>query len=708
MKSKTSYSKKLWSGRLVRHNLRLYGLLSLLFTIFLWLVHPVRMLLDHERMLGMQEVGALYTEGMRILSFPNPVDGLLAFVVPVVMGLVLLRYLQEPSATAVYHSFPLGRSQILGSQILSGAVLFLGPLLLNALVMGGLVLWEGNGAWTEAIRWFAGYGTTGMMVFGFALMLGMALGSTLVQGVLVYVFLFLPVGLVLGVANILELLLHGYPYGESDVMKWTRISPVMALENMARDGNGWDRTMVQFLAYILLFFGMAFLLYRKRKLERNTDYLCFDSFKTGFVFLMTFLGMTLAGVYFKEMMYTRTSTHVGMAVGAVLAYAASQMIAQKSVFIHRTWKGMAVYGLAMTLTLTAISLDVGGYSRRIPNLGQVRSIQLTQQLLDTEGQLRSYGNWGSHYDPETGMPLPEGFNPILAIQEGNGAAGLKTYIAQEQEAYVTPEALQAIWELHFSRMSEADPVERGSRVVLEYRLENGGTLRRGYSFEYDAKVPELGRLFETLEYKRKNNPVLFLASQGLSKAVVNSPLGEPIGIRGQEAIGVLLDGIREDVLEETYESRWEEGGPFYFVDFYYPYTDLQGKTLESYVNVPVYSGYGRTREALDALGLLDRVVPTPGNVRSLAVLDRMGEDPYLEKMRSMEMPEAYEGLRKVEDKEKLALLLPQLQSNYRYTLAGDYYQVQVKALNAVGEEGLRTFYLRKEKLPRELLAEVND
>jgi ABC-2 type transport system permease protein len=146
----------------------------------------------------------------------NSGDGMqniILLAVPVLAGVVLLRFIQRQGSSDLYHSLPLRREHLLTAHLISGLILLLVPIWLTAGVTALLntsvelpFIFHINdiGSWALVVSVLT------IFLFAFTVFVGICVGQSLLQSVVVYALLLLPFFLYSMISRFLGHNLYGY------------------------------------------------------------------------------------------------------------------------------------------------------------------------------------------------------------------------------------------------------------------------------------------------------------------------------------------------------------------------------------------------------------------------------------------------------------------------------------------------------------------
>ena len=204
MQSKMSLINK----ELLVYIFRSSGWISLLFLLGLLFSLPLEVL-----MTVLDERGQFYEIENNLLSIHADIQYALLLVIPVLLAVFLFRFLQVKQLSDFIHSLPLSRKQIYAHHVVAGIIYLLLPILLTAFTL--LILhWSMDVSQiytlTDIGVWLGTIIVLALLIFSASVFIGMITGLSALQAILTYIFLLLPVGLLVLFAENIKFLLFGF------------------------------------------------------------------------------------------------------------------------------------------------------------------------------------------------------------------------------------------------------------------------------------------------------------------------------------------------------------------------------------------------------------------------------------------------------------------------------------------------------------------
>ncbi|ALA40961.1 DUF6449 domain-containing protein [Paenibacillus sp. FSL M7-0802] len=469
------------SGGVIRQCLRQHGWIGLLYLVGLLFT----VLLPLFMSIGDEQPRVVLKSLFDNTSSGNELQKLILTTVPVLAGVMLLRFVQRQGPSDLYHSLPLRREHLLTAHLISGLILLLVPVWLTA----GVTAWVNTSVELPYIFHIHDIGSWALVVsvltiffFTFTVFVGICVGQSLLQTVVVYVLLLLPQFLFMMMGRFLERNLYGYVRVQETIVQYINGSEFRSNNNIWENLSPFVRIMdnlpnrafsyMELLAYIgisLLFVALSYGLYRKRLVEKATQAMAFSFFQPLFKAGVILCAMLVLGDYFYNAGTRGANWSIfGYALGAVLGYIVVEMVVRKTwqIVRVRALVEMVVYGVIMGLVLYIPISGWLGYEGRIPTAHSVEKVYVGQE-----------------------EPL-------------GGNAEKEAYYSQDR-AYIAS-VLNLHRELVRAHAAGEKTLSKNlavERAVIIYRLDDGSTMTRRYTFPEKPFRTELTKVMEAEPYK---------------------------------------------------------------------------------------------------------------------------------------------------------------------------------------------------------------
>lgn len=555
MKLQTSFFNRAWFVS----NIRRHGVFSILFFIISAAISNVGIMANTVRRYSESSYSII--EEM----FSTPWDIAMLVIVPVLFALVLFRFLMEEKALSTIHAMPISRNSLYATQWITFEVLFGLPVLVNGIIAAMILASKGypiNEVSVYVASSILLQILGGSMVFGFTVLIGVIVGSSVLQAAIAYIIMGAPFIIVELSRVLLVWLLSGFPKGSSVFAPHYYLTPYYSLVTMFRhDGDEPMRYLISLavvIVYFLSTFGISWLLYIRRDLERHTDLIVFDRAKTVLSVLLTVIvTLSMSSLIGAMMNEEKGGIYIGIVLGSLIGFVVTKMIAAKTIAILGYWRqGIAVIA-SFILVILIVDLDLAGYEGRIPNAENVDSV-----LYLEHSWLRDFSD--------------KSIEEALNTDRMTGAV-----LAEER-------SISEVRSLH-EHMIEGDAINYGNykAITLVYYLKDGSKVHRVYNMTMDHAW--IGAVHELPEFKenyleRFENKLL---DPMLKDVKIQTAGGKSYLVKKSDLPG-LLQAYRSDVMQKSYLEEYR-GDNFGVIEVGVPQKDRHGNIDDGFVSYGYYN-----------------------------------------------------------------------------------------------------------------------
>lgn len=579
-------NRSFFNRGMFRQNLRQHGWISILYLLALIFVLPIQLILtvNWEGRLGREQLDNLFV-------VQDALQALILVVFPVITGVFITRYLQSRAAADLYHSLPLRRSQMLTNQLLCGGLIVLVPVCLTT---GILILMTGNEQlaylFESADVWY--WGITASMVslflLSFTIFVGMCVGQSIFQTVVVSILLLLPALWV----ELIELYLRKFIFGYPDVsllgMKSERLSPLVTVFSAYYLPLTWIDLLI-YIGLCVIFVALSFLLYKRRHIEKASQAVVFTYFHPVFKAGVVLCAMMVVGFYFSEQSRGSLSwTLFGYVLGAVIGYIAAEMMLRKSwqIWGRKMLVESAVYTAVIGLLLYIPVSPWTGYESRIPAASTVDGV--------------FFGEYLHPYN-----------------QDGNDNKDIP-YVQNEE---YTAAVLSLHREIVTSRPDERRITGRESRpVVISYHLKNGKTMLRAYTVPEQQLREQLKTVMEMPAYKQERYRLQQLEALP-DRVTIESPdsYNKYTVVTGKDEIDELMQVLTEEYQAMDYEVMSDSIRPRANIDLLWQSQDKQ-EVDQNRITLQWKPSFSKLSAWMEERGFAQEVALQPKDIRSIEIV----------------------------------------------------------------------------------------
>lgn len=527
MPSKTSLIKK----QIILHDVRQVGWLSVLYFLALLLILPIQIIIQYSDLPNRE-----YMEKGDLFLYIPDAQWLLSITVPVLLGILLLRYLHKKQVSDFIHSMPVKRASLYHHHLIVGMIMLFIPIILNALILLALQAFSGIGDYFNAMHVLS---WLGIMLFLNTFMLlatvftGMITGMFSMHFVLTYILVLLPAGLALLLIANMSILFVGFPmnyYADMAIFKFSPVSYFFV--NFTPDPElSWIVMSAYAVAGILLYLA-AYWLYAHRRMEATSQAIVYPFLRPVFRYGVTFCFMMAGGYYFHIMSSSFAWVIFGYVAGSLIGFIVAEAILKKTWRVYSDYKSYLIFVVTLAVVLVAVNLVKENYENKIPSAENIERVYFGDTYTYTYTE-----------DPEF---LEPGIKPL--------------YFTDKQDI----ELVRALHEQAIDAPRADDYYEGDLRsAFIVYELKNGKKVARSYAYSLDDN-PELKSLQYEIEgsktYKYANNAVFNVASDEIYAANIqsNNIKQSSTRISDPELIHAFLEAIKKDIELRDPQAHSEE------------------------------------------------------------------------------------------------------------------------------------------------------
>jgi ABC-2 type transport system permease protein len=399
-----------------------------------------------------------------------------AFVCAIVFATLLFRYLHNTGAGYAMHAFPMTRSCLFVTNLISGLLFYLVPVFVTFLSYVGITGAEESFAYTGLIlslmlEWALQY----LCFYGIAVFVMFLTGRTVIAVLsyfaLNFLFFVLPL---LTLSLVGNFFLGFYCHVNSSVKA---LSPLLGM--LASRAEAFSVSVWIYAAIGLLLLPLSWLLYRHRHVERAGDAMAYGWAQAAFRVIFTVSVALCLGWALTELSDKRF-TLLYVLFGCFLGWFGAALMVERviKVFKHKkTWLGFVVFAAVLVLPIIGLKLDLLGTQRRVPETAKVESVDIW-----THDYVTEVFYIPSESDRIT-LTAPADIDLIRGVHQnilenngvGNGDENLVRFEEDDFEAY------------YYGK----------DTIYIRYHLAGGGTLTRAYSGQQvpDEEVRKLTALY---------------------------------------------------------------------------------------------------------------------------------------------------------------------------------------------------------------------
>lgn len=578
MLSKTS----LLNPEILKLMLRSSGWVSIIYFLVLLFAIPFEILMrtTNER---------LMFEPANVFQFNLELQYILLVSVPVLLPLFLFHFMQSKQSSDLIHSLPVSREKIFHQYTLSGWLMVNIPVVVIAtivFVQRSVLSLQSILDIDSIFYWLGMTILFNTIIYISTVFIGMITGISIVQGILSYIFLLLPVGLfVLGAFN-LKFFMFGFPDSYHLNGKIQYLSPLTMIEGI-QDISNVILVGIYAGISILLYF-LSLVLYKKRKPESVSQAVIFPILKPILKFGMTICCALLAAAYFGD--YREVSEgwlFFGYLFGSFFGYVLAEILLNKTWRVFGNLKGYLYYGGILIVIIAIFQFDLTNYENRIPEIEDIQKVHLSD-------------------------------GPYLYLNPEQSGYSKDTFYLNETNN------IQLVHDLHnqilSTKESKKTSGQQNETAFFVYELKNGKKLVREYDINKDDYLAYYKPIHESKEYKEVTYPLFNLTTDKINMITIES-----MGYKNDRAvisekadIKEFLSIIKEDILASTYEEMYSSKSFQSHISF----SLNNSKEFYGYADIPALATYKGLENWLAEKELLDNAFISEEDIDYAVVLEK--------------------------------------------------------------------------------------
>ncbi len=518
---------------------------------------------------------------VRLLSAQDMFMNFMCVFIPLCLVFEIFSYLFQTKSTTAVHSLPISKKQLFCTNILTGFILIIIPLIIfSGLILINQVAYlepevlniSGEIHYGRSIglpaELFSGGLAAGEVINSFPVVLGFFLrtlmtfifyfavfvfavtvsGNSLIC-ILVSIFVpLLPLGLLMLFQAAGFLYCFGFQmYGFTNLLQDVSVlsNPValgllfntdaVGLASGSIQSTGLSPYIITHIVVTLILFALSAWCYHVRKQERAGDSIVFVPVKNVLIFLISLAGTLFLGIFFLLIFGNIWAMYSGFALGFVITYIIAQMLAEKTFNIFGKIKLLpnfagVLVGLFL-ITIVVTTTDIIGYSNYSPKVDDVEGVYL---------------HWPNKFYNEDNADDYFITNPEIIAEA----------IKVQKEIINNKDSLREVFINSLNRNYYPNYYET-QRCNFTFKLKNGSLVAREYKLPYSfIKSSGLNDLLNTDEVILSEYP--FLANLIKTDKTSNLSIyyynpdkrqnSEAIFIKDTDQISFLSEEIKKDII----------------------------------------------------------------------------------------------------------------------------------------------------------------
>ncbi len=389
----------------------------------------------------------------------NPIVLLTIFVLPVLVSILLFKYTNEEKSSSFIHGLPISKKKLYITNILTGIIMYVIPFLVNLIIIIVLNLGDmGNYLqFADITKWFGVCMLYSTMFFAFATFIGAFCASKISHGILTYILMYAPIGIIDLTSIIIEKMLYGFKGLSSNLEEFSKLPFIKIIEDFREMSSYYldqaikfeTSTIIIYITSIIVMLVLGYFIYKKRKLEITKEFIAFKGIRSFIKYAATFLVNLLSYMYFYDVIGKHNiRTLLASFVITLIAYLIIEMILKKTYKVFKSIIGFIIYAVVITITFVILNTGAFGYETRIPKAEDVEEVSFEMR------------------NETTNFKEKQNIENIIDFQQ--------KLVDEKKEGY--------------------------SEYTLEYKLKNGRKITRKYDINNSLYKEELNKILTSNEY----------------------------------------------------------------------------------------------------------------------------------------------------------------------------------------------------------------
>ena len=524
----------------------------------------------------------------RLITWQNA-QFLILCVFAVSVVALAFSYMHQVASVSFYHSIPVERKKLLLTKISSSLVLTIVPILINALIIFGIVSTSEislvNG-YSSIFKWvYTGILYT-ILMLGLATLVNMMTGNPIGTIVFTVGFIFIPLMLVAFYEYFCSNEVFGFYWNNSyDILEWIYITEKNLLK------------LSYALVYILMtvvFYCLAFLLYKKRKLEMYGEVIAFKGLVPVFIGIISIIASMAGYSYFGQLFGGNNIFYLiplGI-LGTVIAW----MISRKSISTKGIMKPILIYIISSLCLIGFVKFDISGFEGRIPDSDDVEWVNVM------------HDDNAERYIWVESEKIP---------YKEKGKMDTKFYDIDDIENVIA---------MHRYALGNREKRNSYSILPITYKLKNGRTITRQYRYSFELDKDILMPVFETKEVRAKRFELVNGSKKTFKEAAINDRRVKEsvVFYKDNENLNLLAEAVQKDLSEISYDEIMLSKGGSINITLDYNFeieAEYEGTVDENAVSkytnrsesVAINENYKHTMKFLGEIGYISKI-PTADDV----------------------------------------------------------------------------------------------
>ena len=415
----------------------------------------------------------------------------------IVAAAAVFSFIHNTRATAMINALPFDRKTVFFSSYLSGLFMIVIPIVILFLCLLGIGLSYGVLQIVPLLVWLFAFTVLTLLLYSLAVFVGLLTGNIIAHLAFYFIANFLLIGTEVLVKGYLGRFLYGFNSNSGYIFEIA--TPIVYASNQVYQfykGNVQWGVWIAYLLAALLLIGLAYYMYRHRKMENAGDVIAIHRLNPVFKYGVTFcsslaFGSILLDIFNWEDFFA--GAIVLFLLAGMVGYFVAEMLMQKTFRVWQTYKGFVVYAVILVLVSISVYNDWYGYACRIPDVDQVEAVAFAPsgsnyfnaRLLKADHSqvyMDHMINMPDSLAITYGTPLSLERNSLYdsysyPVMENFSPEEMKSLWAITPGIYSSDAGIETVYNLHRYMVDNIDNVRDAYRQYLQDRWDRSDEIR---------------------------------------------------------------------------------------------------------------------------------------------------------------------------------------------------------------------------------------
>lgn len=510
-----------------KNDLKRFWVVGLMYLILIFLNIPLNMPITLSKVTDKEELIFTFTQ---MFNYQSDYFIFCILILSILVGMLLIREVQGYRSNIHIFSLPFSKKNIFINKFFAGFVLIFIPIFVNFLITEAIYFAFGvNELMKKSIilNYYIMLLLICIIFFLQSLVLGIITSNSLFHissGLLIN---FIPFIFISVLNSFLNVVFYGLHLEDSVTLLTSNKSFIAYLFPLL----SWLNSEIVFskagfagyiylILTILIYFLLSYILFTKRKNEKATNLIVFDSIAEALKYFNTALLMfgvsSLATMIAKGDIFT---VFMWGLIGAFFGYYLSEALLKRNFKVYRNLEGYLIVVSIWCIFLLISQTEII-FRHSPPKLEDVESVCISNNkkiIYDMEYEFKA---------PRFHITNKETIKKILSLQQ---------HITSLKRDY-----------------------SKSDNIYIVYKLKNGREIKRLYEGSFDSKYNEYMKLISLDEgYKKINYNIFNIDDKEFDKVMIFIKDKNEVEINDKDKIKFVVNNLKRDILSNSYQYKDE-------------------------------------------------------------------------------------------------------------------------------------------------------